>query len=176
MSIPKLKKIQNVKKYHGIELIDEYSWVDQSNILDVLKDGNKILPEVKEYIDKNNNLCSDFFSNIKNFQDELFKEIKGKIKLDDTSLKFKDKRYFYWTKTDVNSNYSKKIRQLIDKSKDPEVYFDGDVEKKKYGSKYFGVGAISVSHCDKILAYSLDLQGSEYYTIYLRNLENKKKI
>ena len=69
MSKPKLKKIQNVKKYHGIELMDEYSWVDQSNILDVLKDGNKILPEVKEYIDKNNNLCSDFFSNIKNFQD-----------------------------------------------------------------------------------------------------------
>ena len=91
MSIPKLKKIENVKKYHGIELMDEYSWVDQSNILDVLKDGNKILPEVKEYIDKNNNLCNDFFSNIKNFQDELFKEIKGKIKLDDTSLKFKDK-------------------------------------------------------------------------------------
>ncbi len=176
MSIPKLKKIENVKKYHGIELMDEYSWVDQSNILDVLKDGNKILPEVKEYIDKNNNLCNDFFSNIKNFQDELFKEIKGKIKLDDTSLKFKDKKYFYWTKTDVNSNYSKKIRQLIDKSKDPEVYFDGDVEKKKYGSKYFGVGAISVSHCDKILAYSLDLQGSEYYTIYLRNLENNEKI
>ena len=87
--------------------MDEYSWVDQSNILDVLKDGNKILPEVKEYIDKNNNLCNDFFSNIKNFQDELFKEIKGKIKLDDTSLKFKDKKYFYWTKTDVNSNYSK---------------------------------------------------------------------
>ena len=47
MSIPKLKKIENVKKYHGIELMDEYSWVDQSNILDVLKDGNKILPEVK---------------------------------------------------------------------------------------------------------------------------------
>ena len=80
MSIPKLKK-SRMEKYHGIELMDEYSWVDQSNILDVPKDGNKILPKVKEYIDKNNNLCNDFFSNIKNFQDELFKEIKGKINL-----------------------------------------------------------------------------------------------
>ena len=37
MNIPKLKKIENVKKYHGIELKDEYSWVDQANILEVKK-------------------------------------------------------------------------------------------------------------------------------------------
>ena len=78
MSIPKLKKIQNVKKYHGIELIDEYSWVDQSNILDVLKDGNKILPEVKEYIDKNNNLCSDFFQILKIFKMNYLKKLREK--------------------------------------------------------------------------------------------------
>ena len=50
MNIPKLKKIESVKKYHkNIELKDEYSWVDQPNILEVLKDPNKLNPETKAY-------------------------------------------------------------------------------------------------------------------------------
>ena len=65
----------------------------------------------------------------------------------------------------------KKLRQVIDGSKPEEIYFDGDLEKKKYGSEYFGLGTVSVSDSDKFLAYSLDLKGSEYYTIYVRDLE-----
>ena len=50
MSIPKLKKIKSEKKYHDLTLSDEYAWVDQPNILEVLKDANKLDPEVKDYI------------------------------------------------------------------------------------------------------------------------------
>ena len=174
MNIPKLKKLESKKKYHGIELKDEYSWVDQSNILEVLKDPQKLLPEVRTYIEKNNEITKSYFENVKDLQKKLFDEIKSKIKLDDTSLKFKDKRYYYWTKTEAKGNYSKQLRQLIDGSKPEEIYFDGDQEKKKYGSEYFGLGTVSVSHCDKFLGYSLDLKGSEYYTIYIRNLDNNK--
>jgi len=174
MNIPKLKKLESVKKYHNIDLKDEYSWVDQLNILEVLKDTSKLLPEVKEYIDKNNKVTEDYFSNTKNIQKKLFNEIKSKIKLDDISLKFKDKKYFYWSKTEAKGNYGKKIRQLIDGSKPEEIYFDGDLEKKRCGSEYFGLGTISVSYSDKFLAYSLDLKGSEYYTIYVRDLEKNE--
>ena len=174
MNIPKLQKLESVKKYHDIELNDDYSWVDQPNILEVLKEPTKLLPDVKEYIEKNNLLTENYFSDVKNFQKKLFNEIKSKIKLDETSLKFKDEKYFYWSKTESKGNYGKKIRQIIDGSKPEEVYFDGDLEKKNYGSEYFGLGAVSVSHSDKLLAYSLDLKGSEYYTIYIRNLENNK--
>ena len=174
MNIPKLKKLESVKKYHDIDLKDEYSWVDQANILEVLKDPKKLLPDVREYIEKNNNITKNYFSDVKNFQKKLFNEIKAKIKLDDTSLKFKDKRYYYWTKTEEKGNYGKKIRQVIDGSKPEEIYFDGDLEKKNYGSEYFGLGTVSISDSDKFLAYSLDLKGSEYYTIYIRDLETNK--
>ncbi len=176
MKTPKLKKIESVKKHHGISLEDDYAWVDQPNILEVLKDPNKLLPDVKKYIEENNSQTENYFKDVKNLQKKLFKEIKSKIKLDDISLKFKDKKYFYWSKTETKGNYSKNVRQIIDGSKPEEIYFDGDLEKKRCGSEYFGLGSISVSHCDKFLAYSLDLKGSEYYTIYLRNLdENKNK-
>ncbi len=174
MNIPKLKKIKNEKKYHDITLNDDYSWVDQPNILEVLKNPSKLLPDVKKYIQENNHYTENYFQDVKNLQKKLFDEIKSKIKLDDTSLKFKDKRYNYWSKTEAKGNYGKRIRQIIDGTKPEEIYFDGDLEKKKCGSEYFGLGSVSVSHCDKFLAYSLDLKGSEYYTIYLRNLENNK--
>ena len=174
MSIPKLKKIKSEKKYHDLNLIDEYAWVDQPNILEVLKDANKLDPEVKNYIKANNNITDQYFDDVKNLQKNLFKEIKSKIKLDDTSLKFKDKKYYYWVKTEAKGNYGKRIRQLIDGSKPEEVFFDGDLEKKNYGSEYFGLGSVSTSHCDDLMAYSLDLKGSEYYTIYLRDLRTGK--
>ena len=174
MIIPKLKKIKSEKKYHDILLKDEYAWIDQPNILEVLKDANKLDPEVKDYISANNKITEEYFGDVKELQKSLFSEIKSKIKLDDTSLKYKDKKYYYWTKTEAKGNYGKRIRQLINGSKPEEVYFDGDLEKKNYGSEYFGVGSVSTSHCDNYMAYSLDLKGSEYYTIYLRDLRTGK--
>ena len=174
MNIPKLKKIKTTKNYHGIPLEDDYSWVDQPNILDVLKDPEKLNTEVKDYIEANNKITEDYFADVKKLQKNLFNEIKGKIKLDDTGLKYKDKRYYYWSKTEAKGNYGKRMRQLIDGSKSEEVYFDGDLEKKKSGSEYFGVGTVSTSYCDNFIAYSLDLKGSEYYTIYLRDLRTGK--
>ena len=48
MNIPKLKKIKTTKNYHGIPLEDDYSWVDQPNILKVLKDPKKLNTDVKD--------------------------------------------------------------------------------------------------------------------------------
>ena len=139
MNIPKLKKIKSEKKYHDITLKDDYSWVDQPNILEVLKDSGKLLPDVRNYIENNNAYTENYFKDVKNLQKKLFDEVKSKIKLDDTSLKFKDKNYYYWVKTESKGNYGKRIRQLIDRSKPEEIYFDGDLEKKKIGSEYFGL-------------------------------------
>ena len=58
MNIPNLKKIKSEKKYHNIIVKDEYAWVDQPDILEVLKDANKLNPEVKDYINANNKISS----------------------------------------------------------------------------------------------------------------------
>lgn len=174
MKLPQLRKQRTNKNYHGITINDDYAWIDQPDILEVLKDSSKLLPEVKKYVEENNNITEQYFADSKNLQKKLFDEIKSKIKLDDTSLKFKDRRYFYWTKTTAEGNYGKKLRQLIDGSKSEEVIFDGDIEKKKHGSEYFGLGTVDVSYNDKLLSYTLDLVGSEYYTIYIRDIATNK--
>ncbi len=61
-------------------------------------------------------------------------------------------------------------------SNDIEEIWNGDEEKEKLKVEYFGVGDLEVSFNDKYLGYSLDIKGSEYYTIYIRNINTKKLV
>ena len=95
---PKLKQKLEVKRYHGIEIKDEYSWIHQKNILEVLKDSSKLNPEVKKYLEEENAYTKFNMKDTEQSQKKLFKEIKGRIKLDDESLHFfhnkEDVKYF----------------------------------------------------------------------------------
>ena len=51
---PKLKRKLEIKKYHGYEIKDEFSWIHQKNILEVLKDSSKLNPEVRKYLEQEN--------------------------------------------------------------------------------------------------------------------------
>ena len=130
MNIPKLRKEPTVKSCHNISWDDDYSWVHQENILEVLKDGSKLLPEVKKYLDEENKYTKKQLSGTQPMQKKLFDEIKARINLDDESLPYKDKNYEYWTKVTKQGNYSKKLRKKIGGSK-IETYWDGDVEAKE---------------------------------------------
>ena len=125
MNIPKLRKEKTVKRYHNQELLDDYAYVDQpDNIIEVLQNPQKLLPEVRKYLEENNKLTEEYFDDTKSLQKKLFTEIKSKIKLSDESLKFKDERYFYWSKVTEQGNYVKYLRQKIGSS-NIESYFGG---------------------------------------------------
>ena len=175
MKIPQLKKKPELKSCHNVTWEDDYSWIHQENILEVLKDSSKLLPEVRKYLEDENDYFSHQMSDTKEIQKVLFDEIKGRIKLDDESLPFKDVRYSYWTKTTTKGNYSIKLRKKIGSDEIEEIW-NGDLEKEKLKTEYFGLGDLEVSYNDKLLAYSLDLKGSEYYTIHIRDIKSREQV
>jgi len=175
MKIPQLKKKPEIKKCHNSSWEDNYSWIHQDDILEVLKDSKKLNSEVRKYLEEENSYTDFYLSDTKKKQKELFNEIKGRIKLDDESLTFKDFNYEYWTKTTAKGNYSIKLRKEIGGNIIEEIW-NGDEEKEKLNVEYFGVGDLEVSFNDKYLGYSLDTKGSEYYTIYIRNINTKKLV
>ena len=175
MKVPYLKKKPEIKSCHNIEWEDNYSWIHQKNILEVLRDKSKLDPEVKKYLEEENDYAEHHLKDTKKLQKSLFNEIKGRIKLDDESLPFKDHTYEYWTKTTEKGNYSIKLRKKIGTNIVEEIW-NGDKEKEKLKTEYFGVGDLEVSNNDKYLGYSLDLKGSEYYTIHIRDIETTKII
>ena len=54
MKIPQLEKKSELKSCHNVTWEDNYSWIHQSNILEVLKDGTKLLPKVTKYLEEEN--------------------------------------------------------------------------------------------------------------------------
>ena len=173
MKIPHLRKKEEVKTCHGYSWTDNYSWVHQNNCLEILRDKTKLDPIVRKYLEEENAYTEKNMKETRDLQKKLFKEIEGRIKLDDESLKYKDKKFEYWSKTTKEGNYGKLLRKKIGDDK-VHIYWDGDVEAK--GKKFFSTGDIEVSNNDNMLAYSVDDKGSEYYTIYIRNIEDNKII
>ncbi|MDC3173876.1 S9 family peptidase [Candidatus Pelagibacter sp.] len=175
MKVPQLAKKLEIKSCHNTEWEDNYSWIHQKNILEVLRDKTKLDPEVKKYLEDENSFAEYHLKDTKKFQKKLFDEIKSRIKLDDESLPYKDHTFEYWTKTTKKGNYSIKLRKKIGTDEIEEIW-NGDKEKELINTEYFGIGDLEVSNNDKYLGYSLDTKGSEYYTIYIRDIKTNKII
>ena len=106
MKIPQLEKKPEIKSCHNTTWEDNYSWIHQNNILEVLRDSSKLLPDVRKYLEEENAYTEHHLKDTKDIQKKLFDEIKGRIKLEDESLTYKDHTYEYWTKTTTKGNYS----------------------------------------------------------------------
>ena len=169
--IPKLNKILNVVKIHNEELIDNYSWIKQKNWKDVILDPNKLNTPVKKYLDEENLFKEEQLKDIKDIEKKLFEELKSKIKNEDNSVPKKDGDYYYAYKYNKNSEYPIYYRKNI-KNDFEEIILD--CEKKSKTHSYFNVAAISHSHNHKYLAYNIDTNGSEYFSIFIENIETKE--
>ena len=71
MKIPQLKKKPELKSCHNITWEDDYSWVHQKNILEVLRDSSKLLPEVREYLEQENNYTEYILKDTKKSQKNI---------------------------------------------------------------------------------------------------------
>ena len=79
MKIPQLEKKTEIKSCHNVRWKDNYSWIHQSNILHVLKDGSKLLVEVRKYLEEENAYTQYHLKDTKKLQKGLFKEIKVEL-------------------------------------------------------------------------------------------------
>ena len=69
--LPKLKQKLEIKKYHGYEIKDEFSWVHQKNILEVLRDSSKLNPEVRDYLEQENSYTEYHLKDTKELQKKI---------------------------------------------------------------------------------------------------------
>ena len=75
MKIPQLEKKPELKSCHNVTWEDNYSWIHQNNILEVLKDSSKLLPEVRKYLEDENNYTEENLKDKKEYQKKLFDEL-----------------------------------------------------------------------------------------------------
>ena len=158
-NIPPVAKIipKSLEK-HGHVRIDNYYWLNEREN-----------PEVIDYLNKENEYYQKETAHTKKFQEELFAEMKGRIKEDDTSVPYLYNGYWYITRYETGKNYPIYTRKKGSLDAAEEILFD--CNKMAEGHSYFQLSGMSVSEDNKWCAFGVDLVSRRQYTIQIKNLE-----
>ena len=170
-SVPKINKILSTVKIHNEELIDNYSWIKQKDWKEVILNPNKLNTQVKKYLDEENLFKENQLKDINDIEKKLFEELKSKIKNEDNSVPKKDGDYLYGYKYNKNSEYPIYYRKNTTNNSEEIIL---DCEKKSKTHTYFNVASISHSHDHKHVAYNIDTNGSEYFSIFIEDIQKQE--
>jgi len=140
---------------------DNYFW---------LRDRNN--PDTIKYLEAENEYTKAEMKHTDALQSKLYSEILGRIQQTDLSVPTKRDDYFYYTRTEEGKQYTIYCRKHGSLDAKEEVLLDGN--KMAEGKKYFRVGNFVASPNHKLLAYSVDYEGDEAYTIHVNDLTNGK--
>ncbi len=155
---PLAKKNPHLLEKHGNTRIDDYYWLN-----------NRENPEVIDYLNKENEYYQKATQHTKNFQKELFEEMKSRIKEDDESVPYLYNGYYYITRFETGKDYPIYSRKKGSLNEKEEILFDCNEMAK--GHSYFQLGGLSISDDNKWAVFSVDLVSRRQYTLQFKNLE-----
>lgn len=152
------KKTTTLTK-HGDVRLDDYYWLnDREN------------PEVIAYLHQEKAYYEALSAHTKDFQTDLFQEMKGRIKEDDSSVPYKSDGYWYKTRFEIGKEYPlySRCKEFLDAEE--ETIFDCNVMAK--GHEYFKLGGIAVSPNNELAAYGVDTVSRRQYTLRIKSLKS----
>jgi oligopeptidase B len=126
-------------------------------------------PEVMKYLEAENRYADAVLKHTEKLQDELYREMRSRIKEDDLSVPQKIDDYYYYTRMETGRQYAIHCRKKGNLDAKEEVILDENELAK--GHKFFHIGVFQPSPDHKLLAYSTDTDGSETYVVRIKNLE-----
>jgi oligopeptidase B len=153
--------------HHGVELADEYAWLRATNWREVMRDPGALDPAIRAYLEAENAYAQAALEDTTELQAELFAEMKGRIKEEDSSVPAPDGAFAYFTSYVTGGQYPRVNRCPRDGGAG-ELLLDGN--KEAQGKAYWQLGAASHSPDHRFLAYAVDDKGSELFTIRIRDL------
>ena len=149
--------------HHGIKVSDDYAWLRDPGYPEV-KDK-----QVLSYLEQENAWFEARMAPHKDTVEALFKEMRARIMEADKSVPQKDGDWLYWIEFEEGAEYKKWWRKPVVGGEDQLIL---DEPALAEGKEYFRLGALSVSNDGKLLAYSVDDNGSERFTVRIKDLES----
>ncbi|GIW23053.1 MAG: oligopeptidase B [Candidatus Sericytochromatia bacterium] len=161
MEAPICKEKSFEINYHGNIYKDNYAWLKNKSDKDVI-----------DYLNLENQYTDYVLRDYKEVQEKLFKEMVSRIKEDDESVPYKLGNYYYYYRTEKNKQYKIYCRKKDNLNSNEEIILDlNEIAKDK---EYLNLGVFKISPNNKYLAYSIDCNGSEFYTLYIKDLDTMK--
>jgi oligopeptidase B len=151
---------------HGITVTDDYAWLKDDDWQEVLRDPSLLSGDIREYLEAENGYTESLLGHTAGLQKTLVKEMRGRIKEDDSSVPAPDGPYAYMRKFREGGQHEMYGRTSRDGG-EVEIVLDGDELSAKHD--YFKFGGARHSPDHRLQAWSADIKGSEYFTIRVRD-------
>ena len=151
---------------HENTRIDEYYWLN-----DYFKKGPDSA-KVVDYLKAENAYLDTMMGGLKPFQENLYNEMKARIKEKDESVPYYKNGYFYYTRMEKGKEYNIFCRKKGNLHAKEEVLLD--MNKMAKGHSYFSVTGFNISPDNHLLAYGVDIVSRRQYSIYIKNLVTGK--
>lgn len=174
---PVAEQRPTTRSVHGIELHDEYAWLRADNWQEVLRNPDALPKDIRKLVDAENEYVQGVLGHTKKLQAKIKRELRGRIKEDDAGVPVPDGPFAYFDRYRTGGEHSifcRKPRQGGDSFGKTQVLLDGD--KLAKGKKFFDLGDVMYSPDHKLLAWSYDDKGSEYFTIRVRDIATGKDL
>ena len=142
---------------------DPYAW---------LRDKDD--PETLAYLAAENTFATEWFQPHTDTIDAIFGEIKQRVKEDDSSYPVLHRGWWYASRTETGKSYAIHSRGVSAETALNTVLLDENIEAE--GHDYFSLSAFDVSHSGNLLAWSSDTDGSEMYTLRIRDLSTNTEL
>lgn len=153
-----LKKTKKLRVHNQVR-IDDYYWLN-----------DKENPAVINYLENENEYNAKMTAHTKEFQKKLFKEMKGRIKEDDSSVPYKLHGFWYLTRFEIGKDYPVYSRKKETLEAPEETLFD--VNEMAEGFDYYSLGGLNLSTDNNLVAFGVDTISRRNYTIRIKNLES----
>ncbi|MAL60031.1 MAG: oligopeptidase B [Flavobacteriaceae bacterium] len=155
---PKADKKEKHLEIHGDVRIDNYYWLNERE--------NE---EVIDYLERENDYYNKMTAHTKDFQNDLFEEMKGRIKEDDASVPYFYNGYYYITRYEAGKDYPIHSRKKGSLDAEEEIMFNVNEMAEEYA--YYSLRGVNVSPDNKWAAFGVDTLSRRQYNIYIKNLE-----
>ena len=149
--------------------IDDYFWMRLTDAQKNAEVKDEQTTKVVEYLEAENTYYEKVTDYTKPFQEDLFQEMKGRIKEDDSSVPYKDNGYFYITRYETGKQYPIYGRKKGNLEANEEILFN--VNDEAQGHEYFQLGGLNISLDNKLAVYATDTISRRQYFLKIKNLE-----
>lgn len=173
---PVAKKVKHEMEMFGDVRNDDYYW---------LRDDSRTNPEVLDHLKAENEYTDLMMAGVKQVEDEINAEIRGRIKEDDISAPIRKGQYYYYNRNLEGKEYAQHCRRFVPREGPPSVHdvmptgpdapeehviLDENIKARDF--EYYSIGTFKVSPNNKLAAYAEDTKGNEIYTIYIIDVES----
>jgi oligopeptidase B len=164
---PAVEKRRTQKTLHGVTLIDDYAWLKAANWQEVLRAPAALPGDIRAVLEAENAYARAVLAPLAELRADLVKEMRGRIKEDDSEVPCQDGPWLYYARHDKGGQHPVFCRVRRSGGLE-EVLLDGDAQGR--GKSFFEVGAACHSPDHAKLAWSADETGSELYSIRIRDV------